>query len=423
MTKKHIVILGAGISGLTAAYSLAKNPEYEITVIDKKKKAGGWVDTDLSSGFLFENGPRTFRTAYCPQILQLAEELGLQEEIIYSDPKAKGKYLWMDGKLRNMPSLTLGFVKGLIKEWRVQPKYEDETIWEFACRRFNEEVADLIFDPMAIGIHAGDMRRLSAKACLKGFKEWEEKFGSLTKGYFKSPKKTGPFLFTFKKGVQTLIEALLKNICGKLCLDEEVKNLEFFEDRVRIQTSKQTVEADFVVSAVPVHVLGKWLAPELLSIRSTGTTVVNFGYKQEVLRKRGFGYIVSSKEKDEVLGVVFNSNIFPQHNVGEKETRLTVKLRRTDLLEQEAIAISEAALKKHLNIDVAPDFASVIVVENAFPQFEVGHLDKMAAFEQRMEKEYPRLRVAGNFLYGVGVNDCIARAKSVAESFFSAVAS
>ncbi len=423
MEKKRIVILGAGISGLATAYFLSKYPQYEITIIDKKSKPGGWIDTDTSSGFLFENGPRTFRTSFCPHILQLAEELGLKEECIYSDERAKGKYLWIDGKLRSMPIVTLGFIKGFINEWRIPPKYEDETMWEFACRRFNAEVAQLLFDPWAIGIHAGDVHQLSARACLKNFKEWEDKYGNLTKGYFKSSKKREPFLFTFKSGMQSLIEALVKNLSAEICLDEEVKNLEFHSDNVKIETTKKRNEADNLVAAMPVHVFGKWLAPELLSIRSNGTTVVNLAYRKDVLKKKGFGYLVSSKEKDEVLGVVFNSNIFPQQSMHKEETRLTVKLRRSNLLEQEAISISLTALKKHLNIDRSPDFASVVRVENAFPQFEVGHLDRMVAFEERMEREYPRLRVAGNFLYGVGVNDCIARARSVSTSFLSAVAS
>lgn len=420
MEKKRILILGAGISGMSAAHFLSKSPDLEITVIEKQNRLGGWIDTDFSSGFLFENGPRTFRTSTSAELLNLADDLRLKEECIFSNPDAKGRYLWTKGKLKSLPVWSKDFFKGLVNEWRVPPKKEDETVWDFACRRFNPEVAELFFDPWVIGIYAGDIHRLSARACFPAFKRWEDTYGCLTKGFFRQKRKKGPFLFTFQRGVSSLIDALAERFSGKICLEEEVQAIEFDAEGVRVKTSKNVHAADYVFSALPCQILGKYVASELSQMRMTGTTVVNLGYAKEVLKKKGFGYLVSSFLNDEVLGCVFNSNIFPQHNMHKKEARLTVKLRRTNLLEQEAIEIALEALRNHLGIDCSPDFAKVIKIENAFPQFDIGHLERIAAFEKKVAEELPRLKVLGNFFYGAGVNDCVARARSVSESFLSA---
>ena len=416
--KKRVIILGAGISGLSCAYFLSKNSDYEITVLEKNSRAGGWLDTDSSKGFLFEHGPRTFLFFKCKELLALVTELGLEKDLIFSDPEGKGRYLWIDGKLRKVPLWTSALVKSLLKEWRVPAVQEDESIWDFACRRFNKGVAMHFFDPMVTGIYAGNMRTLSVQACFPSIKRWEQEQGSVTKGLWKMQKPKGPSLFTLEKGVQSLVAQLEKQSRAEFHYGEEVTSVEF-KGSLKVTTSQGVFEGDYLFSALPAHVAGKLLDQELLEISHTGATVVNFGYHKKVLEKKGFGYIVSSQEQEGVLGVIFDSNAFPKKN--KEETRLTVMLREADLDEQEALEISLRALAKHLNITVYPDAYQVVHAPQAFPQMEVGHITKMHSLEKRLAGKYPNLRLLGNYLYGVGVEDCIARAKSVSESFLRTV--
>jgi oxygen-dependent protoporphyrinogen oxidase len=422
MEKKRILILGAGISGLSLAYFLSKYSDlFEITLLEKKSRCGGWIESSASTGFFFENGPRTFRYSKSNEILALCKELDLEKEIIFSPPKMLKRYLWIDGRLRKVPFITWPLIRALLTEWSAaRSNQEDESVYEFACRRFNATVADHLFDPLVIGIYAGDMRTCSMRACFPRMKETEEKWGSLTKGYLFNPREQKKGLIAPLHGVETLVKALESNTRATFVKDVEVASIRFFEGGGIVN---EKYEADYIFSALPCHIIGKLLVPELLTLDLRGTTVVNLGYTQEVLKYGGFGYIVSSKEQSEVLGVVFNSNTFPQQNRHEKETRLTVKLRRTDLSQQEAIDISLRAVKQHLGINVPPSVAMVIKAENAFPVMKVGHLGRMQAIEQKYLEKYPRLRLVGNYLYGVGVDDCIGRARSVAENFLSAVAS
>jgi oxygen-dependent protoporphyrinogen oxidase len=426
MEKKRIVILGAGVSGLALAYYLSKHSDqYEITILEKHTRPGGWADTNTSNGYFFENGPRTFLASKSPALLSLIEEIGLEHEMIESDKKARGRWLWIDGVLRKVPIWSFPFFKSLLTEWRVPPSLEsDESVWDFACRRFNETVAHHVFDPMCIGIHAGDIRELSIRSCFPTFKHWEDKYGSVTKGFFKAPRYKGPYLIALQKGVGSLVARLVEKVRGKILYGQEVRKLSFSDRGVEVQTQRGVFQADECFSALPCHVLGELLKmPELLNIKLNGTTVVNLGYPQEVLNRKGFGYIVSSKENDEMLGVVFNSNAFPQQSRREKETRLTAKLRRTDLSEAEAIEIALFSIKKHLGIVASPEVTAVVRTAKAFPQMQVGYKNWIESVEKRIEGNYPRLKIAGNYLRGVGVNDCIATAKSVVDNFLSAVPS
>lgn len=417
MQKKQIIILGAGISGLSLAYFLSKRGDCDIRVFEKKERAGGWIRSDMSKGFLFEEGPRTFLFSKCVELRALATELGLEKELVFSHDKGKGRYLWMEGKLRKVPIWTGAFVKSLLKEWRVHSVEGDESIWDFACRRFNPKVAMHFFDPMVTGIYAGDMRKLSIEACFPTLKKWEKTWGSITKGLWKMKKSKGPFLFSFARGVQSFLDELEKKSRAEFHYGEEITGVEFKGNRV-VVTGKEKYEADYLFSALPSHVAGKLLDEELLDIAHTSATVVNLGYHKSVLDKSGYGYIVSSQESEDVLGVVFDSNAFPREEEG---TRLTVMLKKADLKEEEALDSALQALRRHLNITLKPDVTQVVHAKEAFPQMNVGHLSKMQAIEKRLKEKHPNLRLVGNYLYGVGVEDCVLRAKSVSESFFKTV--
>src|SRR5262249_19555917 len=147
------------------------------------------------------------------------------------------------------------------------------------------------------------------------------------------------------------------------------------------------------------------------------------GYTQRVIRKKGFGYLVASQENEELMGVIFDSNSFTEFNRTPEETRLTVLLKREDLSDNEARDIAIRSLKKHLQITETPAVSMVARAPGVFPQLRVGHAKKVEAIESMVREKYPNLHLVGNYLYGVGVSDCISRAQSVAENFLRATVS
>jgi oxygen-dependent protoporphyrinogen oxidase len=428
---KQIVILGAGISGLTAAWYLKKKhgSTIEITVVEKTSRPGGWIQTEEVEGFLFEKGPRSCRTKGNGRAtLELIEELGLQAQVIGSHPEASQRYLYLEKQLQKLPTsfVSLPFsttLKGWMKAaWRdlrtAAGPPSDQSIYEFFTRRIGAEWTDRFIDPLVAGIYAGDIHRLSIQSCFPLFYEWEQKQGSLIKGAFcqlkKSPsssafvKKMEKFpIFSFKKGMATLPQALNEQLDAHMIFNVSALKMEPSPEGVKVFLSDgRVIDAHQVISTLP---------PTDLPYATVA--VVNIGFRQSLLKEKGFGYLIPSKEKEAVLGCVFDSCVFPEQN-GPQETRLTVMLggahhpQVSQWTNRECLAFAQSALSRHLGINAMPDAISVSIAHQAIPQFEVGHGQWVANYKKQYESA--RFKFLGSAFSGVAVNDCIAYAKELA---------
>lgn len=448
MQKKRILILGAGISGLTTAWYLSRTGvPIEITILEKNSRAGGWLHTDHTTGFHFEKGPRTFKVDKSPAIMRLIAELGLQDEVIWSSSKPHHRYLWFEGELHRFPTnpfsfclspITKGFIRALLTEWKQPLKRGDETVWEFVSRRFNYDVARLFFDPMVVGIFGGDIRQISIRACFPKLKSWEETYGSVTKGFWKQREEkkrlskysqdvTGVPLtavYSFRGGVEQLIQSLVNQICAKIHYNQEVTHIEFKDREVIATTESGQITADYLFCALPVKETGQLLerhtpeiAKEFLKVPSLGTVIINFGYDHPVLPVQGFGYLTPTYANEDILGVLFDSSIFTQHNRRSCETRLTIKLRETDRSEEAYIDVAMRGIRRHLGISHVPQAISFKRAPRCIPQYGVGHLEKMDEFKNRFNDLFPHCYLIGNYLNGVSVDCCIGSAKQAVEAW------
>lgn len=448
---RKIVILGGGISGLSLLWYLRKQygKSASITLLEKTSRAGGWIRTLKKEGFLFERGPRSCRTSGNGKAtLQLVEELGLQNQVIAADPSAHDRFLYLDKRLQKVPSsllsllfspLTRKMIPQLMMEWKV-PRgiVEDESIHAFFTRRLGVEATDTLLDPLSAGIYAGNIHHLSAKSCFPQLFQWERQYGSLMKGAFfshfsKNDKPSSTFtkkmdnvsLFSFKDGMESLPQALGKHLEAHILTDHEVTGLRFHSSGIDLQLiNGRTLEADQVYSTLPAHVLSPLIRPPqstaadlLKSISAASVAVVSLGYKQKLLSQQGFGYLVPSKEKENILGMVWDSCVFPQQSLLAEETRLTVMMGGTRMFhfsqwnEFDFLSCALEAVSDHLQIQAEPDVVDVHIAHAAIPQYEVGHQQKKIALQAAIEELSPRLTVLGSSFDGVSVNDCIANAK------------
>lgn len=442
--RKKVIILGAGISGLATAWYLSKTGHnLDTCILEKTSRCGGWLHTEHTSGFHFEKGPRTFKVDKCPSTVQLIAELGLQDEIIWSYAKPHHRYLWFDNELHRFPTnplsfllspITKGFIRALMNEWRVPVKNADETVWEFARRRFNDDVARLFFDPMVVGIFGGDVRKISMRACFPKLKEWEEKYGSVTKGFYKAmqkKKKESAFsptipglplsaMFSFRQGLQQLPQAISRQIPATIHYNQEVKEIVFQNDQILVKTDKEDYVADFLFCALPIQQTAQLfeshvpdICKEFAKVHSQGVAVMNFGYDASVLPVQGFGYLTPTYAGEDILGVVFDSSVFTEHNRKPNETRLTIKMHDMGRTEDQYIQSALHGIRRHLGVSRTPSAISFKLTKNAIPQYAVGHLDAMAQCHARFRGALPSCELVGNYLQGVSVDSCIANAKEV----------
>ena len=312
-------IIGAGISGLTAAYYLR---DHNPVVYEKTGRVGGWIRTVEKEGFLFELGPRGFRPH--PDTLQLCHELGLKP--LPCSKEAKKRFVLLGDQLKPF-SLMLLLKNGLLKDLFTKPcQKSDESIADFFRRHFSQNFVENIVDPMVKGIYAGDAEMLSVKNCFPKLWELDQKRGRL----LQKPPKSGVSLYSFEKGMEELPKALAKHV------------------DVRFHT-----EATEGIIACP------WdNKPPYLSL-----TTVSMGWHCP-LPKKGFGFLAPSKEKKRFLGMTWDSNVFPDQ---KGKGRICVMT-----LEKNGKEIAQEAAERYLGLK-NPDVILEHHCENAIPQYPVGY--------------------------------------------------
>lgn len=435
-SKKKIGIVGAGITGLALGYFLKQKfqDSIDLTIYEKSRRAGGWISTIEQEGFLFEQGPRSCRTkGNGLYTLQLIEELGLKEEVITPSSDAMQRYLFFDQKLQALPKNFFESLKAPYRQWlisaiyhdlKAKPPVKEESIQDYARRHFGEKVSSHLFDALVSGIYAGDATQLSFKSCFPELEKLSSK-GSLILGWLQTRKTSPPHslssfqvfmqkhpFFSFNKGMQTLTNRLAYLLHPHICYETLISELPGQNDHI-ILTQPTTEMSTLFAKDLEV-------SAKLKEIPYTSLAVVNLGYRRDVLDKKGFGYLIPSKEYQDILGVVFDSKVFPQQD-RFSQTRLTVMIggerfgnfqQHTELSFK---AIAKKSIREHLNIQEEPDFIQCKIAVQAIPQYKVGHDSLIKAVKAKFQNT--SIHFLSTAFHGVAVNDCIANAKKFTEAF------
>jgi oxygen-dependent protoporphyrinogen oxidase len=450
----HIVVLGAGISGLATAWFLKQSfgSQIHISVIEKSERAGGWIQTIQKEGFLFEQGPRSCRTkGIGRETLALIETLDLQDQVIFPHPDARHRYIYDQKGLQRLPRhigeipfnpLTQGWLQALWRDWRTSKRQEndDESIQAFFTRRLGQAWVDRFIDPFVLGIYAGDCSRLSLKSCFPLFNQWEQVHGSLLRGAWnhRPTSSTAPqslfvqhtrrfSMFSFKQGMETLPNTLAHHLKDSLFLNQTARSLEFDANHIVIHLENgQQMKADKVISTLPAYALASLINRNPLSVKlkelSYATVlVINVGFEASVLPFKGFGYLVPSKIGLPILGCVWDSCIFPQQNGGKNQTRLGVMMGGVQhpeiegMSEHEVLEYVVRVLHQHLGIRSNPQTIQINKAQRAIPQYEIGYSIWKQDLQKVMSALSPHLILSGSAWEGVSINDCIVQARHVAQ--------
>lgn len=450
----HFVILGGGLSGLAHGWFLkqAFGPQLRLTILEKGARPGGWLETRKGDGFLFEQGPRSFRPkGKGKETLALVEALGLQEELLAPDPEASRRYIYHQDRLIPLPRcwwqipfspLTRGWMKALWRDTSMPKGEEEQSVQAFFEHRLGHEWVERLVDPFVSGIYAGDCRQLSLRSCFPVLHEWEQKCGSLFKGAlwhrpavdskssFVQAMQRFP-LFSFKKGMESLPKALAMQLGESVLCNQAASRLVFKEKGVEVFLENgRKIETDRVISTLPAFALGPLLAgypglsASLQTLRYATVTVVNLGFRSSVLPFKGFGYLVPSQVGSPVLGCIWDSSIFPQQNQGEQQTRLTVMLggmhhpEMGKMAEHMVVERALQALHQQLKISCCPDVIQVKKAEAAIPQYELGYEKWKNELQERVSHLSPFFLLSGSGFAGVSINDCVAEARKNSEGLF-----
>jgi oxygen-dependent protoporphyrinogen oxidase len=454
----QIIIVGGGISGLSTAFNLQqkvkeKGLTAEIKLIEANKTLGGKAQTFKQDGYLVEVGPNGFLDNK-PSTLQLVYALGINNQLQPSNDAAKKRFIYSNGKLKQLPESPASFlasdllsIRGRIRvamEIFTKPKPEgiEESVADFARRHMGQEAVDKLIHPMVCGVFGGDAEKLSMQSCFPLLLEIEKQGGgSLILGMIKRMREAkkagvkmkatagpGGRLTSFKGGMQTLVDALARRLEGNVLKGKKVERIEKTGKRYYVYLDRKTLEADVVVTATPAYTtaqiigdLDPEIAEELRKIPYAPIAVAAIAYDRGDLKHPldGFGFLVAKNEKRRIMGSLWTSSIFsgraPEGKFlfrnmlgGAMQPEMAL------LSKEEIIEVAQEELKDILGIDAEPVFTKVFKHEKGIPQYLIGHAKRLERIEVRLKK-YPGLFMTGNAFRGIGINHCTEDAIHTAE--------
>ena len=439
----RIAIIGGGLSGLSTAWNLLNLENTEITVFEAEGRPGGKIQSTYEDGFLYEHGPNGFMDSR-QEMVDFCLSLGLEERMVQSNDSAAERYILRGGKLRRLPKkppqiLTWSFLpftaklRLMTEPFRGKSKAEDETVYDFCCRRLGKTVAEYLVDPFTSGVFGADCRQLSVRAAFPALWKMEQEYGCLFKGLkakmkANKGKKQGK-LSSFKGGMQDLIDALVNKMEGRITLQ-----LNTAVDRIRREDGKTFIDIqgqepqqfDLVVTASPAYATGKILRelyPDLSrrisAVPYSALTVVPQGFKSLRPDKlNAFGFLVPSKEKSQLLGTLYDSSIFPYRSAENCHSIRTMlgggkNPEIINFSDEEVFDLILRENRQVLGIENKADFSRIIRWQKAIPVYELGHCRLIEDIEKAVANE--PLFVTGNAFYGVSMNDCVSAAAKTAE--------
>jgi len=438
---RKIAIIGGGITGLTTAYYLLKaQPELSLTVFEATDRLGGKIKTTAKDGFIIEEGPDAISSRR-PELWELVEELGMEDQVIW--PKVRGFSILKNGKLHFIPPEMLRpYPANLAAIWgsglfstiaklkasilpifsgvRGRPiNFETETVHSFFSRRWGNEVSLNLFETLYGRIYGGGPASELALASLP-------RSAVLTSKQNSSAKSVGgnsPFL-SFKLGMEQLVSEITGKITSaEILLNAPVEGLSESNVGFRLKSRGNEWDFDEVIVCTAPHVASKItaevspeLSAELMSIPIQSSLLLSLVFQIENTPQKmvGSGFLLGLGENSPIKGCTYaslkwsgrapDSSLLVRYFIdsdsyGEEQD----KLLRDILKETERL----------FGIKEEPQIKVFSYWSEGYPLFDLKHIqriEKIRAIEQQLKGIY----LAGCYLDGAGIPDCLAQAKSMA---------
>jgi oxygen-dependent protoporphyrinogen oxidase len=471
VTPLRVVVVGGGVAGLAAAHRLveltgAAGPPLALALLEARDRLGGTIQTERAGGFVLESGADSFISEK-PWALALAERLGLGPRLLRTDDRYRRTYVVRGGRLHPLPDgfLLLApvrirpFLGSPLFSWRGKlrmaldlvlprrPADGDESLAGFVTRRLGREALERVAEPLVAGIYTADPERLSLAATMPRFLALEREHRSLILGLRRSAGRSEvagasgarwSLFVTLAGGMGELVEALAARLppntvrlgCAATAIRRGDGGARW---RVGLADGR-ALAADAVVLAgeAPrmaglVREVDAELGRLLGQIAYASSVVVTLAYPRAAVRHPldGFGFVVPRAEAPAVLACTFSSVKYPgRAPAGAVVLRAFLGgARRAGLLAHDdpaLVALAEADLRGWLGIDGSPLLTRVARHPAAMPQYEVGHLTRVAAIETRLAA-LPGLHLVGAAYRGVGIADCVRSGEESAETLLGSL--
>lgn len=454
---KRIAIIGGGLSGLAAAVELERlSKDLKIVLLDAADRLGGVLRSESYEGYTVEHSADMFTTD--PSMaLDLVKRLGRENELLTTlptedrayvstahgiEPIPRGLSLMLPNDVDAVLSSNILSQEGkerFLHEESVPAKTtdDDESLENFAVRRFGREVFDRLIQPLAGGIYTADPKMLSMQATMKRFLDMEQEYGSLI-GAAKAKAKNGSGstatsgarygLFRApKNGIGSLIDWMVEAIeSTQLQTNQAVTSAERVTDGWRIKTATDSFDVDGIILATSARTAGELLKPisptlgqTLSTITAASSAIVVQGFDRSQFAWKppggehfsGYGIIVPHSLGRPVIASSFSSNKFPGRSpTGKVLVRSFIggalNAPMVDLPDDKLAELSVNELQQTVQLSGDAQWTKIYRWRNCMPQYTLGHLDRVAQIESLVDT-LPGIQLAGNSYRGVGIPACI----------------
>ena len=452
MKQSHtdIAIIGAGLTGLTTGFWLTRAGK-QIQIIEKQDRAGGQIRTFQANGFIYESGPNTGVVSY-PEVAELFAALSPDCTLETAREESKKRWIWKGNKFHALPSGLVSAVttplftlydkfRILGEPFRAKGTNPDESVAELAARRLGKSFVDYAVDPFLSGVYAGNPNTLITRHALPKLYNLEQDYGSFIKGSIakaKLPKTDRDKLATKKVfsatgGLEKLSQALVKSIGQeRITLSANDVKIEPQGNQWLITYCTPEGEHSLIANKV-VTTCGAYALPDMLPFipKEDIGQISNLHYAPIIqasvgfhnthgLRFEAFGGLVPSKEKRDVLGILFPSACFVGRSPEEGAlfSFFIGGVRHADMLDWSDEQLKNMILKNIHSMlkfpaDVQPDLIHIFRHQKAIPQYEKSSEARFKMIEE-LQNRYPGLILAGNIKGGIGMADRIRQATGIA---------
>ncbi len=459
VNRKRAVVIGGGITGLTACYRLTQQAQagdlpLDVVLLEASERLGGVIATRREDGLLLEEGPDCFLTTK-PWGVELCDELGLNPELIATTTEPRQSFIVRRGKLVPVPQGVYLMAPGSLWPFVTTPAFswpgklrmaldlalprrtseDDESLADFVTRRLGREALERMAQPMVGAIYPADPRRLSMRATMPQFLEMERCHRSLIlalrrrqrQASTQQPGVSGArygLFASFRHGMQTLVDALADRLpASTVRLQTPVHSVRRDPDSQRWIVSSQDgpdLEADSLCLALAapqaarlLSGLDPKLAAGLHDIPYASSAIVTLTCDRADIAHPldGMGFVVPAVEQRSLIACSFSSVKFAGRAPAGK---VLLRAFVGGALQQEQALWPDTKLqdavcrdlRQLLGLTGTPTLCLVSRHASAMPQYHVGHLARVECLEAAVRR-WPGLALAGNACHGVGVPDCI----------------
>ncbi|MEM9983498.1 MAG: protoporphyrinogen oxidase [Bacteroidota bacterium] len=448
----EVVILGAGLTGLSASFQLKKQGISHV-ILEAQAQAGGVLQSQSIQGYTLDHGANSM--ALNPQLEEMIRALKLEDHLLKPQGAAAKRLILRKGRLHEVNGSPLGLLKtSLISGWgklrllsepfRKAQSRPRESVESFFTRRLGREAYQYLAEPILTGIYAGDGQDLLIEAILPKLKRWEQEHGSLFTGMRKSAKASkaqkgsgngagrgGRVIASFQGGMGQFIQALADYLSEELRLNQRLIRLRKGEQGFELSLEQgEKIQAKQVIWTLPSNQIDALELPELAPLPSLTyppMMMVYLGYEQASVPRPldSFGFLAPRVEQEPFLGCIWNSAIF-SGKAPEGEVLFTLLIGGAHHLgksESEFAEMASSAQRRFewlMGIQEEPVLTQSYFWPQSIPQFNGAQLDLKETIAE-ISESYPGLHFAGNWLRGVSVGDCAKAGFEQAEACASRI--